>query len=39
LSGQPALAEDGCVRLLHFDEPIRVIMKSRTSEGVIFKPA
>jgi CheY-like chemotaxis protein len=39
LSGQPALAEDGCVRHLQFEEPIRVIMKSRTSQGVIFKPA
>jgi CheY-like chemotaxis protein len=38
LSGQTALGEDGCVRHLHFDDPIRVIMNSRTSQGVIFKP-
>jgi CheY-like chemotaxis protein len=38
LNRQPALAEDGCVRHLHFDNPIRVIMNSRTSQGVIFKP-
>jgi hypothetical protein len=38
LSSQSALAEDGCVRHLRFDEPIRVIMKSRTSQGVIYKP-
>jgi hypothetical protein len=38
LSSQPALAEDGCVRHLHFDDPIRVVMNSRTSQGVIFKP-
>jgi hypothetical protein len=38
LSGQPAVAEDGCVRHLHFADPIRVIMNSRTSQGVIFKP-
>jgi CheY-like chemotaxis protein len=38
LSSQPALAEDGCVRHLHFDDPIRVVMNSRTSQGAIFKP-
>jgi CheY-like chemotaxis protein len=38
LSSQPALQEDGCVRHLQFDQPVRVIMKSRTSQGVIFKP-
>ena len=38
LSGQTALGEDGCVRHLHFDDPIRVIMNSRTGQGVIFKP-
>ncbi len=39
LGGQHAQAEEGCVRHLHFDDPIRVIMNSRTSRGVIFKPA
>ncbi len=38
LSSQPAVAEDGCVRHLHFDNPIRAVMKSRTGTGVIFKP-
>jgi CheY-like chemotaxis protein len=38
LSSQPALDEDGCVRHLRFDDPMRVIMNSRTSQGVIFKP-
>ena len=38
LSGQTARGEDGCVRHLHFDDPIRVIMNSRTGQGAIFKP-
>jgi hypothetical protein len=38
LSRQPSLAEKGCVRHLHFDDSIRVIMNSRTGKGVIFKP-
>jgi CheY-like chemotaxis protein len=38
LSEQPSVDEDGCVRHLHFDGPMRVIMNSRTSQGVIFKP-
>ena len=38
LSEQPAVEEDGCVRLLRFDAPMRVIMNSRTSQGIIFKP-
>ncbi len=38
LSSQPALDEDGCVRHLRFADPIRVIMNSRTSQGVILKP-
>lgn len=39
LNAQPPVAEDGCVRHLRFDESIRVVMNSRTSQGVIFKPA
>ena len=39
LTEQPSVDEDGCVRHLRFDTPIRVIMNSRTSQGVIFKPA
>ena len=38
LTEQPAVEEQGCVRHLQFAEPIRVVMKSRTSQGVIFKP-
>ncbi len=38
LSNQPSQAERGCVRHLHFDHSIRVIMNSRTGQGVIFKP-
>jgi CheY-like chemotaxis protein len=38
LTEQPALEEQGCVRHLHFINPIHVVMNSRTSQGVIFKP-
>src|SRR5580658_6608638 len=38
LMKQPAVEEQGCVRRLRFAEPIRVVMNSRTSQGVIFKP-
>jgi CheY-like chemotaxis protein len=38
LMEQPAMEEQGCVRHLQFAEPIRVVMNSRTSQGVIFKP-
>jgi hypothetical protein len=38
LSEQPSVQEDGCVRHLHFDAPMRVIMNSRQSRGIIFKP-
>jgi len=38
LTEQPALQEQGCVRHLHFVNPIHVVMNSRTSQGVIFKP-
>jgi CheY-like chemotaxis protein len=38
LTEQPAIEEQGCVRHLQFAEPIRVVMNSRTSHGVIFKP-
>ena len=30
--------EQGCVRHLQFAVPLRVVMNSRTSQGVIFKP-
>jgi CheY-like chemotaxis protein len=38
LAEQPALEERGCVRHLRFGESICVLMNSRTSQGVIFKP-
>ena len=38
LTEQPAVEEQGCVRHLQFAGPIRVVMNSRTSQGVIFKP-
>jgi CheY-like chemotaxis protein len=38
LSEQPSVDEDGCVRHLRFDSPMRVVMNSRTSQGIIFKP-
>ena len=38
LTEQAAVEEQGCVRHLQFAEPIRVVMNSRTSQGVIFKP-
>ncbi len=38
LTEQPALEERGCVRHLCFEAPLRVIMNSRTGQGVIYKP-
>src|SRR6202140_2580592 len=38
LTAQPAVEEQGCVRHLQFAAPLRIIMNSRTSKGVIFKP-
>ena len=38
LTEQAAVEEEGCVRHLQFAEPIRVVMNSHTSQGVIFKP-
>jgi len=38
LAEQGALEEQGCVRHLRFERPLRVIMNSRNSQGVIFKP-
>jgi CheY-like chemotaxis protein len=38
LNDQPSVDEDGCVRHLHFDTPMRVVMNSRQSQGIIFKP-
>ena len=38
LAEQPAVEEQGCVRHLQFEETLRVVMNSRSSQGVIFKP-
>ena len=38
LAEQPAVDEQGCVRHLQFIQPLRVVMNSRNSQGVIFKP-
>ena len=38
LAAQPAVEERECVRHLHFSQPLRVVMNSRSSQGVIFKP-
>jgi hypothetical protein len=38
LNAVPAAHEQGCVRHLHFENPLRVIMNGRTSQGLIFKP-
>ncbi len=35
---QQAVAENGCVRHLRFDEPITVKMDGKKNEGIIFKP-
>ena len=34
----PAVEEDGCVRHLHFDRPLTVVMNGRSSRGMILKP-
>ena len=38
LAAQPAVEERGCVRHLHFDEALQVVMNSKQSRGLIFKP-
>jgi hypothetical protein len=38
LDEQPAIEEQGCVRHLRFEQPMRVVMNSKLSQGVIFKP-
>jgi hypothetical protein len=38
LGEQVALEEEGCVRHLRFDAPMRVVMNSRKSQGIICKP-
>jgi CheY-like chemotaxis protein len=38
LGAAAAVEEQGCVRHLHFDAPIVVVMNGRTGRGMIFKP-
>jgi hypothetical protein len=38
LADQTAVEEEGCVRHLRFDQPLRVVMNGRTRHGMIFKP-
>ncbi len=38
LAAQPAMAEEGCTRLLRFDEPVTVTMNGTTQHGIIRKP-
>ena len=38
LGAVPAVEEQGCVRHLHFDAPLVVVMNGKTSQGMIFKP-
>jgi CheY-like chemotaxis protein len=38
LTAQPGTEANGCVRLLHFDKPLSVVMDGKTSRGMIFKP-
>jgi hypothetical protein len=38
LGAAAAVEEQGCVRHLHFDAPLVVVMNGRTSRGMIFKP-
>jgi CheY-like chemotaxis protein len=38
LTAQNGIEENGCVRLLHFDKPLSVVMDGKTSRGMIFKP-
>jgi CheY-like chemotaxis protein len=38
LTSQPAVEEQGCVRHLHLEAPLVVVMNGKTGRGVIFKP-
>jgi hypothetical protein len=38
LTEQSAVEEQGCVRHLRFTDPMRVVMNSRMSQGIIVKP-
>jgi CheY-like chemotaxis protein len=38
LNSQPAVEEQGCVRHLHFKQPVLVVMNGKTGQGMILKP-
>jgi hypothetical protein len=38
LAAQPGTEDHGCVRLVHFDKPLAVVMDGKSSQGFIFKP-
>ncbi len=38
LGAVPAIEERGCVRYLHFEAPLVVVMNGRNSRGMVFKP-
>jgi hypothetical protein len=38
LADQTAASENGCVRHLHLQKPLQVVMNGKLGRGVIFKP-
>ena len=38
LGAQPAVGEESCVRHLHFDAPLTIVMNGRSGKGIVFKP-
>ena len=38
LAAQPAIEEQGCIRHLHFEKPLELVMNGKTGQGMIFKP-
>jgi hypothetical protein len=38
LTSHPSTEEQGCVRYLHFERPVLVLMNGKEGKGVIFKP-
>jgi len=38
LAAQQGIEDHGCVRLLHFEQPMSVLMDGKTGRGMIFKP-
>ncbi|MGA2991967.1 MAG: hypothetical protein ABSD88_15945, partial [Candidatus Korobacteraceae bacterium] len=38
LAAQPAIEERGCVRHLHFEDPLLIVMNGQRGHGMIVKP-